>query len=100
MRPAFNARNDTPLTGRPTPGRSIATAWLEMDEIRQLGRLTRSTLNDVALSCIDGAFHRYLEDRGMPTRGCARSGPIWAASSNSSRAFPAMPSSSIPSWWP
>ena len=68
MRPAFNARNDTPLTGRPTPGRSIATAWLEMDEIRQLGRLTRSTLNDVALSCIDGAFHRYLEERGMPTR--------------------------------
>jgi len=60
----FSADDDTPLTGSSTPGRSIATTWVTMKDIKRLCKETRSTLNHVVLSCIDGAMHRYLEDNG------------------------------------
>jgi len=63
---AFNADDETALTGSPSPGRSIATTWIPMDEVRQVCTQSRSTLNHVALSCIDGALHRYLEETGSP----------------------------------
>jgi WS/DGAT/MGAT family acyltransferase len=62
----FNARGNTPLTGSVSPGRSLATANLSMKEIRRICDATRSTVNHVALSCIDGALHRYLEESGFP----------------------------------
>lgn len=63
---AFNASDDTALTGSPSPGRSIATTWMAMDEVKNVCKASRSTLNHVALSCIDGALHRYLEESGNP----------------------------------
>jgi diacylglycerol O-acyltransferase len=60
----FSANDDTPLTGSSSPGRSIATTWVTMEEIKQLCKETRSTLNHVALSCIDGGLHRYLDETG------------------------------------
>jgi WS/DGAT/MGAT family acyltransferase len=60
----FSANDDSPLIGDATPGRSLATTWIEMEDIKQVGKKTRATLNHVALSCIDGALHRYLDDTG------------------------------------
>jgi diacylglycerol O-acyltransferase len=60
----FSSDNDTPLTGSSSPGRSIATTWVKMKDIKRLCKETRSTLNHVALSCIDGGLHRYLEEIG------------------------------------
>lgn len=62
----FSASKDTPLTGSATPGRSIATANVAMKDVRKICKTTRSTLNHVALTCIDGALHRYLSDIGSP----------------------------------
>lgn len=60
----FDAAHDTPLTGSATPGREIATACLSMTDVKRVCKETRSTLNHVALSCIDGALHRYLAETG------------------------------------
>ena len=60
----FSANDDSPLTGNATPGRSLATTWIPMADIKQLGKKTRATLNHLALSCIDGALHRYLDETG------------------------------------
>lgn len=62
----FNTTDRTPLTGGATPGRSIATASLDMGEVKATCRKLRATLNHVALACIDAALHRYLDDIGYP----------------------------------
>ncbi len=62
----FNTSHETPLTGSATPGREIATTHIPMDDVKQVCKATRSTLNHVALSCIDGALHGYLEETGHP----------------------------------
>jgi diacylglycerol O-acyltransferase len=61
----FNVTDDTPLTGSASAGRCIATAGLSMERIKRVGRATRSTVNHVAMACIDGALHRYLADSGI-----------------------------------
>lgn len=58
----FKANGNTPLTGQVGPGRHIATASISMDRVNKLRKQTRSTLNHIALTCIDGALHRYLEE--------------------------------------
>jgi WS/DGAT/MGAT family acyltransferase len=60
----FSAGNNTALTGSSSPGRSIATTSLAMNDVKRLCKATRSTLNHVALTCIDGALHRYLDEHG------------------------------------
>ena len=60
----FSTDDDTPLTGSATPGRTIATAAMAMDEVKAICKSSRSTLNHVALTCIDGALHRYLDETG------------------------------------
>jgi len=60
----FGTAHETPLTGSATSGRKIATTYIPMDEMRNVCKTTRSTLNHVALTCIDGALHRYLEKTG------------------------------------
>lgn len=62
----FDTAHETPLTGKATPGREIATTFLQMDEVKQVCKASRSTLNHVALACIDGALHRYLDETGHP----------------------------------
>jgi len=61
----FHTAHETPLTGSPSPGRSIATACLDMGDIRAVCDAARATLNHVALACIDAALHRYLEATGF-----------------------------------
>lgn len=61
----FLASADTPLTGQVTAGRQFATAAVSMARIQQVRERTRSTLNHVALTCVDAALHRYLKDQGV-----------------------------------
>lgn len=61
----FSTPRDTPLTGSARPGRTVATADVPMKHIYDLCDATCSTLNHVALACIDGAIHGYLADRGI-----------------------------------
>jgi WS/DGAT/MGAT family acyltransferase len=60
----FNTAHETPLTGSATSGREIATTFVPMDDVKDVCKATRCTLNHVALACIDGALHRYLEEIG------------------------------------
>lgn len=61
----FLASANTPLTGQVTAGRQFATAAVSMARIRHVRERTRSTLNHVALTCVDAALHRYLKDQGV-----------------------------------
>lgn len=60
----FSANDDTPLTGSATAGRSIATTWVTMEDMKRVCKASRATLNHVALACIDGGMHRYLDETG------------------------------------
>jgi diacylglycerol O-acyltransferase / wax synthase len=55
----------TPLTGQVSAGRQFAGATVAMDRVDAIRKRTRSTLNHVALTCLDGALHRYLKDLGV-----------------------------------
>ena len=55
----------TPLTGQVTPGRQFATTTIAMERVQRVRSITRSTLNHVALTCLDGALHRYLHEQGV-----------------------------------
>lgn len=61
----FMASGDTPFTGNATPGRQFATAAVPMGRIDAIRKVSRATLNHVALTCLDGAMHRYLADEGV-----------------------------------
>ena len=55
----------TPLTGQVTSGRQFTTACVLMERVDRIRRRTRSTINHVALTCLDGALRRYLSDQGV-----------------------------------
>ncbi len=61
----FVADGNTPLTGQVTAGRQFATTSVSMERVSLIRTRTRSTLNHVALTCLDGALHRYLRDEGV-----------------------------------
>lgn len=61
----FSTPSDTPLTGSATPGRTVATSGVPMKRVQRLCGATCSTVNHVALACIDGAIHAYLADLGI-----------------------------------
>ncbi len=61
----FMASGNTPFTGNATPGRQFATAAVPMARIDAIREVARATLNHVALTCLDGAMHRYLADEGV-----------------------------------
>ncbi|MCP5229400.1 wax ester/triacylglycerol synthase domain-containing protein [Accumulibacter sp.] len=61
----FVADGNTPLTGQVTAGRQFATASVSMARVKLICARTRSTLNHVALTCLDGALHHYLQDEGV-----------------------------------
>ncbi|MGQ3053295.1 MAG: wax ester/triacylglycerol synthase domain-containing protein [Roseateles sp.] len=61
----FMASGNTPFTGNATPGRQFATAAVPMARIDAIRKVARATLNHVALTCLDGAMHRYLADEGV-----------------------------------
>lgn len=61
----FVADGNTPLTGQVTAGRQFATTSVSMERVSLIRTRTRSTLNHVALTCLDGALHRYLREEGV-----------------------------------
>ncbi|MES2152695.1 MAG: wax ester/triacylglycerol synthase family O-acyltransferase [Pseudomonadota bacterium] len=61
----FATSSHTPLTGQVTSGRQFASASVALERIDQIRASTRSTLNHVALTCLDGALHRYLKDQNV-----------------------------------
>lgn len=61
----YLATRHTPLTGQVTRGRQFATMSLSMDRMQRVRELTRSSLNHVALTCLDAALHRYLKDQDV-----------------------------------
>lgn len=52
----------TPLTGQVTAGRQFTAAGVSMARISDLRKRTRSTVNHIALTCLDGALRHYLKD--------------------------------------
>jgi diacylglycerol O-acyltransferase len=61
----FVSSAKTPLTGQVTAGRQFASAEVSMAQIDDIRARTRSTVNHVALTCLDGALRRYLKDLGI-----------------------------------
>ena len=61
----FLSSAKTPLTGQVTPGRQFTTAGVSMARVDAIRKRTRSTINHVALTCLDGALRRYLSDQGV-----------------------------------
>ncbi|MGI9132933.1 MAG: wax ester/triacylglycerol synthase domain-containing protein, partial [Rhodoferax sp.] len=64
----FVSSAKTPLTGQVTPGRQFASASVSMQRVNDIRQRTRSTINHIALTCLDGALRRYLEDQGVELR--------------------------------
>ena len=64
----FVSSAKTPLTGQVTAGRQFTTAAVSMERVNRIRSSTRSTLNHVALTCLDGALRRYLSDQGVELR--------------------------------
>ena len=61
----FVSSAKTPLTGQVTAGRQFATAAVAMERVNAIRKRTRSTLNHIALTCLDGALRHYLLDQGV-----------------------------------
>ena len=61
----FVSSAKTPLTGQVTAGRQFATVKVSMDRVNKLRVNTRSTVNHIALTCLDGALRSYLQDQGV-----------------------------------
>ena len=61
----FVSSAKTPLTGQVTPGRQFTSAGVSMARVDGIRRRTRSTLNHIALTCLDGALRRYLSEQGI-----------------------------------
>ena len=55
----------TPLTGQVSAGRQFTSTTVSMARVDAVRKRTRSTLNHVALTCLDGALRRYLSDLGV-----------------------------------
>jgi WS/DGAT/MGAT family acyltransferase len=64
----FVSSAKTPLTGQVTAGRQFVTAAVSMARVNAIRKRTRSTVNHVALTCLDGALRRYLSDQGVQLR--------------------------------
>jgi WS/DGAT/MGAT family acyltransferase len=59
------ADHDSALRGKPGVARRVAwTDRIALDEVKAIGHATGTTVNDVVLTAVTGALHRYLADRG------------------------------------
>ncbi len=61
----FVSRAKTLLTGQVTAGRQFTAVGISMERISAIRERTRSTVNHVALTCLDGALRHYLADQGI-----------------------------------
>lgn len=57
---------DTVLNSPLTADRQVATASVPMERVNRIKTAARVSLNQVAISCIDEALHRYLSHLGEP----------------------------------
>jgi WS/DGAT/MGAT family acyltransferase len=57
---------DTILNKPLTSDRQLATASVPMERVHRIRKAARVSLNQVAISCIDEALHRYLSELGEP----------------------------------
>jgi hypothetical protein len=57
---------DTILNNPLTADRQLATASVPMERVNRIRQAARVSLNQVAISCIDEALHRYLSHLGEP----------------------------------
>ena len=64
----FRWAGSTPLTGQVSADRQFAKASVPMAHVQRIRDMCRSTLNHVALTCVDGALHHYLRDTGADLR--------------------------------
>lgn len=64
----FVSSAKTPLTGQVTAGRQFTAVGVSMERVARIRERTRSTVNHVALTCLDGALRRYLSDQGVELR--------------------------------
>ncbi len=64
----FVSSAKTPLTGQVTPGRQFTAVGVPLTRVNRIRERTRSTINHVALTCLDGALRRYLNDQGVELR--------------------------------
>lgn len=60
----FRTDGRTPLTGQVTAARQFAKASVSMERVQRIRDMCRATLNHVALTCVDGALHRFLAETG------------------------------------
>ena len=63
---------DSPTSLKGKPQGAKAVAWNEpmpLDEVKAVCRVLGVSVNDILLSGVAGAIHRYLERRGEPTHG-------------------------------
>ena len=61
----FVSSAKTLLTGQVSPGRHFTAVGIDMERISRIRGRTRSTVNHVALTCLDGALRLYLADQGV-----------------------------------
>ena len=61
----FVSTPKTFLTGQVTAGRQFTAVGISMDRIKAIQKDTRSTVNHVALTSLDGALRLYLADQGI-----------------------------------
>ena len=60
---------DTPLNGPMGPHRRLTWTRLPLDELKEIKRELGGTVNDVFLTVVSGALHRWLRTRGVVTEG-------------------------------
>ena len=64
----FRTDGRTPLTGQVNAARQFAKASVSMERVQRIRDMCRATLNHVALTCVDGALHRFLAESGADLR--------------------------------
>ncbi len=60
---------ETPLNGPMGPHRRLTWVRIPLDELKQVKRQLGGTVNDVFLTVVSGALHRWLRSRGVVTEG-------------------------------
>lgn len=61
---------DTSLKGVPHGAKRVAWAEpLPLADVKAVAHARGASVNDVLMSCVAGAVHRYMRERGEPTRG-------------------------------
>jgi diacylglycerol O-acyltransferase len=58
----FRSDGRTGLTGRVSASRQFAKAAVPMADVQRIRDMCRATLNHVALTCVDGALRRFLDE--------------------------------------